>query len=186
MNSKEVRAVIKVFDNLSLPLAVFDTCGRHVYSNQAFTRLFDNPPVFFQAFFNKGSRPRTGNVLHRRLLYTWTDGVRMMVSAVCIPVDGAGFNGYVITSKNCAGCIAGTFETGNKNGIQRVADRLTGREYHVLSYLRSGHTVGEISQILSISDNTVKTHIKKIYRKLGVQNRVQLLHRLFVEELNDS
>jgi LuxR family maltose regulon positive regulatory protein len=44
-------------------------------------------------------------------------------------------------------------------------------EERVLSLLAVGHSNPEIAQELMVSVNTVKTHIKSIYRKLNVNNR---------------
>lgn len=51
------------------------------------------------------------------------------------------------------------------------ADALTPRERQVLSYLRRQMTSGEIATQMAVSVNTVKTHQRAIYRKLGVGNR---------------
>ena len=48
---------------------------------------------------------------------------------------------------------------------------LTGRELEVLHYLPTRLSNGEIAGSLSISQNTVKTHLKEIYRKLHVGSR---------------
>lgn len=47
------------------------------------------------------------------------------------------------------------------------------RELDVLLFLSHGYSNREIADQLSISDNTVKTHLKNIYSKLGVSNRTQ-------------
>ncbi|MEL7974828.1 LuxR C-terminal-related transcriptional regulator [Isoptericola sp. F-RaC21] len=48
---------------------------------------------------------------------------------------------------------------------------LTDREHTVLTYLRSPMTTTEIAQALFVSSNTVKTHLRAIYRKLGAAGR---------------
>jgi DNA-binding NarL/FixJ family response regulator len=52
------------------------------------------------------------------------------------------------------------------------------REREVLIQLFGGKTNREISRELGISEKTVKNHLWRIYRKLGVDNRTQLFHRL--------
>ncbi|MDX1358557.1 MAG: helix-turn-helix transcriptional regulator, partial [Clostridia bacterium] len=52
------------------------------------------------------------------------------------------------------------------------------REVEIIEALVVGKTNKEIAAELFISINTVKTHIKNIYRKLEVKNRVQLLHKI--------
>ena len=72
-------------------------------------------------------------------------------------------------------------ESLNRLAIERIKERnllveisgeqLTAREIEVLKYLITENTVSEIGQILHISKNTMKTHLRNIYRKLGVDGR---------------
>lgn len=61
------------------------------------------------------------------------------------------------------------------NGVpkphQAPVERLTERENAVLAYLATMSSNAEIAAALSISENTVKQHLKAIYRKLGVGKR---------------
>lgn len=50
-------------------------------------------------------------------------------------------------------------------------ESLSEREKEVLRLLVSGRTYQEIAQAISVSLNTVKTHLKHIYAKLGVRDR---------------
>ena len=50
-------------------------------------------------------------------------------------------------------------------------EALTERETDVLRLLQGSLTVGEISSLLHLSTNTVKTHARAVYRKLGVHSR---------------
>jgi ATP/maltotriose-dependent transcriptional regulator MalT len=52
-----------------------------------------------------------------------------------------------------------------------VTDQLTAREQTVLGLLPTGLSAREIADELSISRDTVKTHTKRIYQKLGVSSR---------------
>lgn len=52
------------------------------------------------------------------------------------------------------------------------------REQELIPLLAQGKSNREISDLLFISYNTVKTHIQNIYRKMGVSNRLQLLSKL--------
>lgn len=54
---------------------------------------------------------------------------------------------------------------------------LTDREIGVLEYLSAGLTNKRIAEALFISSFTVKRHIENIYRKLQVQNRVELVDK---------
>jgi LuxR family transcriptional regulator, maltose regulon positive regulatory protein len=48
---------------------------------------------------------------------------------------------------------------------------LTDREMEILQHLPTRLSTVEIGQTLDISPNTVKTHLRNIYRKLGVRSR---------------
>ena len=55
---------------------------------------------------------------------------------------------------------------------------LSPREEQIARLLIKGKTNAEIGEELFISVNTVRSHIKGIYSKLNVSNRVQLMHRV--------
>lgn len=50
---------------------------------------------------------------------------------------------------------------------------LTGREREIVKWTMSGKSVEEIALILSLSNDTIKFHLKNIYQKLNVANRYQ-------------
>jgi DNA-binding NarL/FixJ family response regulator len=51
---------------------------------------------------------------------------------------------------------------------------LTKKETEVLHYLCSGFTNKEMSEKLSISEPTVKSHVNHLFKKFGVSNRLKL------------
>ena len=53
--------------------------------------------------------------------------------------------------------------------------QLSPREREVLSLLADGLAVAQIARQLYISESTAKTHIAKVYEKLGAANRAQAL-----------
>ncbi|TCO47382.1 LuxR C-terminal-related transcriptional regulator [Actinocrispum wychmicini] len=55
--------------------------------------------------------------------------------------------------------------------VPTVTDGLTEREQELLTELPSMRTAGEIAETMFVSVNTVKTHLRGIYRKLGVSQR---------------
>jgi LuxR family transcriptional regulator, maltose regulon positive regulatory protein len=56
-------------------------------------------------------------------------------------------------------------------------DELTPRERTVLGLLAQGRSKREIAQELGVSFNTVHSHTKAIYRKLGVSSRHEAVER---------
>lgn len=55
---------------------------------------------------------------------------------------------------------------------------LTRREEDVLRLLIEGCTAPQIAEELVVSPNTVKTHVRNLYRKLGINRRADLACRL--------
>jgi LuxR family maltose regulon positive regulatory protein len=67
------------------------------------------------------------------------------------------------------------FDRAAETGL--MTDPLTERETLVLQYLRSMLSIAEIASVLSVSSNTVKTHVRHVYRKLGVSRRRDAVRR---------
>lgn len=51
---------------------------------------------------------------------------------------------------------------------------LSPREREILRLVAQGYTNAEIARLLVISENTVKTHLRRIMRKVGAANRAEL------------
>lgn len=66
---------------------------------------------------------------------------------------------------------------------------LTPRQAEVLHWVAQGKTNEEIAAILDCSFHTVKTHLKDIFDRLGVNNRAGAIgtaYRMFYELLHQS
>jgi NarL family two-component system response regulator LiaR len=57
---------------------------------------------------------------------------------------------------------------------EKTLDQLTPTEFQVLKLIGQGKSNDEIAEILFISKNTVRSHIKSIYAKLDTHSRLQL------------
>lgn len=55
--------------------------------------------------------------------------------------------------------------------------QLSKTEYKVIHLLEKGYSNKEISDELNISGNTVKYHLKNIYKKLKVKNRLEAVYK---------
>lgn len=54
---------------------------------------------------------------------------------------------------------------------------LTPRECEILAALASGQSNKELARSLDVAPDTVKTHLSRIYAKLGVSRRVQAIEK---------
>lgn len=64
----------------------------------------------------------------------------------------------------------------SKNESQK--ELLTARELEIAGYVCEGKSNKEIAEMLFISQNTVRNHIYNIYKKIGVKNKIELIHKL--------
>jgi len=84
------------------------------------------------------------------------------------------YNGGSPMSPFIARKVIGTFQ---KPLINDVSSLLSQREKEVLALVSEGLLYKEIALRLDISAETVKKHLKNIYQKLHVQNKVEALNK---------
>lgn len=72
--------------------------------------------------------------------------------------------------------VIGSFTT-SKPRIDDSDNSLTKREKEVLNLIAKGLLYKEIAEILCVSYSTVKKHLKNIYQKLHVQNKIEALNK---------
>ena len=61
---------------------------------------------------------------------------------------------------------------------------LSPREKEIARWVGLGKSNGEIADLCGLSENTVKHHVTHIFRKLAVETRPQLVHRLNAHAVN--
>jgi DNA-binding CsgD family transcriptional regulator len=71
--------------------------------------------------------------------------------------------------------VSGPDFEGNPKAVASLG--ISGRELEVLELLAAGQSNKEIAGKLSLSPNTVKTHISRLFEKLEVSRRTQAIHR---------
>ena len=77
--------------------------------------------------------------------------------------------------------------TESSSGARRRGDAsLTAREREVAALVVSGRSARAIGTELVISERTVETHVAAIYRKLGVDNRIELAKCLVAEAASQT
>jgi DNA-binding NarL/FixJ family response regulator len=94
-----------------------------------------------------------------------------LVAAVRAAADGES-----LLSPEIAARLAQRFARGPRpatDGVPSELAELTARELDVLRLIARGHTNAAIANELIMSGATVKTHVNRIFRKLGVTERAQ-------------
>lgn len=81
-------------------------------------------------------------------------------------------NGLSVMSRAIARVVYGRLQ--GRPSLLPGTETLTNRELEVLERLKKGMTYKEIAEELNISDQTVRTHIRNIYRKLQINRRSDL------------
>lgn len=64
-------------------------------------------------------------------------------------------------------------------GATRFAPDLTPRERELLTLLARGYSSQQLSQNLHLTPNTIKTHLRGVYRKLRVRDKTQAVLQAF-------
>lgn len=62
--------------------------------------------------------------------------------------------------------------------MKNIQFDVTPREQEVLLLLAKGLTYKEIANQLEVTSETIKMHLKNIYRKLKVQNKIEALQKV--------
>jgi DNA-binding CsgD family transcriptional regulator len=59
----------------------------------------------------------------------------------------------------------------------KIENSLTKREIEILNRLSTGLPISQIATNLHISHNTIKTHLKNVYKKLGAESREEAVEK---------
>ena len=127
-------------------------------------------------------RPRAHDALHDALTLAQPAGFQRTLVAEgpplwrlleSLPAHGR-IADYIAEILEAAGSVSLTPTTVTQPGM---VDPLSERELTVLRYLASRLTCAEIARELYLSVNTVRSHVKAVYRKLGVHSRSAAVER---------
>lgn len=88
--------------------------------------------------------------------------------------------GEVVVVPELHSGLVGSFEV---SATPRDGETLSAREREVLGFLAQGRSNREIAATLSLSLPTVKSHLTRLYAKLGASNRNEALARAVAMEL---
>jgi ATP/maltotriose-dependent transcriptional regulator MalT len=113
------------------------------------------------------------NILEDLADYETAAASRNEASALLRGCADAGIAQTVLSAAQRSKCVA----VRPRNQGDTVAEELTAKEQEVLRLLATRLSRREIGQRLYVSLNTVKTHQRALYRKLGVENRAAAVVR---------
>jgi len=65
--------------------------------------------------------------------------------------------------------------TSSSSGIQSILAHLSPKEQEIAKYVQQGKRNSEIADRTSITEGTVKVHLSRIYKKLDIKSRIQLV-----------
>ena len=82
--------------------------------------------------------------------------------------------GLAVLSPDVTRQVLGALQAGASQPVEPV---LSDREMDVLRCLAHGNTTIQTSNLLVISENTVKTHVRHIFEKLGAANRAEAVSK---------
>lgn len=71
----------------------------------------------------------------------------------------------------------------NEDPLQTIRYKLTEREYELLHLLKEGHSYKIMADRLHLSVFTINHHLKKIYHKLNVSSKSELVSRICLNNL---
>ncbi|HEY0611765.1 MAG TPA: response regulator transcription factor [Chitinophaga sp.] len=71
----------------------------------------------------------------------------------------------------------------NEDPLQNIRYKLTEREYELLNLLKEGHSYKIMADRLHLSVFTINHHLKKIYHKLNVSSKSELVSRICLNNL---
>lgn len=71
----------------------------------------------------------------------------------------------------------------NKDPLENVKHKLTKREYELLGLLKEGYSYKEMADKLFVTVFTVNQHLKKVYQKLNVASKSELISKIWSNSL---
>ena len=147
-------------------VALYDTYGRSSSCNAALQQLVSQPSARHVAVFTFNFDP---NMVQYALAagvrgYVWK-GLRRTEVAEALRQVAAGEIVVAAPEPDATVAVA--------NGAMPREWGLTTREAEVLTLLAEGASNAQIASSLFVSVETVRSHVKQVYRKLGVHTRSQ-------------
>jgi PAS domain S-box-containing protein len=167
--------VERALDNVGVPSYVLDTTGLVRWMNPAAERLLgDVRGRHFTSIVAPEDSRRARELFSRKVLgtapATETTGVLVSTGGARVPVDISSvplMNGERIVG------VFGLLEGQPEESAVAPHPHLTPRQTEVLRLLEQGRSTKQIATELSLSTETVRNHIRRLFRALGVNSRLE-------------
>ncbi|MGN7823373.1 response regulator [Chitinophaga sp. 22536] len=72
----------------------------------------------------------------------------------------------------------------NGDPLESIKDKLTRREYELVQLLKEGYSYKEMAEKLFVTVFTVNQHLKKVYQKLNVSSKSELISKIWSNNLS--
>jgi PAS domain S-box-containing protein len=166
--------VEKALDTVGVPSYVLDTAGVVRWINPAAERLLgDVRGRHYTSVVAPEDRPRAQELFTRKLLSasaTDTTGVLVSADGTRVPLEISSvplMGGERVVG--VFGLLAGRLD----EEPRPPHPALTPRQAEVLRLLEQGHSTKQIAQELNLSTETVRNHVRRLFRALGVHSRLE-------------
>jgi DNA-binding CsgD family transcriptional regulator len=159
-----------------------DTCSNPLVAlaavnNTDIEHFFDDNKTFYFDFLNrlKKELPKSGYTqnFEKKLNYlagyqpSDNSGFKILSLCLLLALFFAAYYIWILRAK-----LTALKDQSTKIAMPaKVAPSLTKKEEEILEFIKTGKSNKEIASELFIELSTVKTHINKIYSKLGIKNR---------------
>jgi PAS domain S-box-containing protein len=167
--------VEQALENISVPSYVLDTTGVVRWINSAAEQLVgDVRGRHFTSVVAPEDSRRARELFSRKVLGTSsatdatgvlvsTAGTRMAVEISAVPLS---------KGERVVG-VFGLFEGRDESTIAPAPPHLTPRQVEVLRLLEQGRSTKQIAAELHLSTETVRNHVRRLFRSLGVNSRLE-------------
>jgi DNA-binding NarL/FixJ family response regulator len=137
----------------------------------ALPALFPSTPTVVYGF--PGPSPLVRGALHAgvRGLVDLEAGVDTLVTSIQVVAQG----GLIVSpalARNVVGLCSARLPAAHGEP-RREREQITNRETEILALIARGSSNRAIADLIGVSENTVRAHLRSLSRKLGVHNRLQ-------------
>lgn len=177
------RLYTDLIDRLDLGVAVLDADGRLRHANPAFARLLaridPHAPAAPEAWLRRTLAAAPARAGPEGDIPLVSEG--RAVGVCFVPASlRAGPLGAAPAGRLVVLRLAGSdrADLSHRAGLLALAYGLTGQEGAAALHLAEGLTTEAAARAMGVSENTLRSHLKQVFDKMGVSSRTELSHRV--------